>query len=389
MARKKSRSKIPVGRISLVLILLTVMVVAGLQAYLFFHSDRGRAWMLVRTGQERTPRASELLARAVRNTLKVIGASERELSPVGDSGEGVRWTLRLPPTISLTQANYALTTAVMEAGGRILDAVETPGQNSDTLEMRFGLGSDPTHLVIFTGDRGERPAPRARLAVLLEDMDPSRDEVLCENTLLASYLDLGEPFSYGVVPVSGASLHSEAISRARGEVLLYLPMNAIRSSRGRHMPLAVVVEMRPNQVRQRVESHLDEVTHVKGIVNYQSGLATQDPGVMKAVMAEARERGLFYVDAGSSDHSAAQAAAVENGTQCLEGTVRLDAGRASIDEIRRRLEQAGDAALTGRPVVAMARMTPELLEVLRAELPRLRARGIQIVKASDLARLGD
>ncbi len=389
MARKKSRSQIPIGRIAAVMILVTVFAVAGLKAYLFFRSDRGHAWMLVRTGQERTPRASELLAHAVRNTLKVIGATERELSPTSDGGPDVRWSLRLPPTISLTQADYALTTAVMEAGGHILDAVETPGEDCDTLELRFGLGSDPTHRVIFTGERGERPAPRARLAVLLEDVDPARDEVLCDNALLASYLDLGEPFSYGVVPVDGASLHSEAISRAKGEVLLYLPMNVVRSSRGRRMPLAVVVEMRPDQVRRRVVDHLGEVTHVKGIVNYQSGLATQDPGVMKAVMAEARARGLFYVDAGSADHSAAQAAAVETGTQCLEGAVRLDAAGRSPAALRSQLQQAGEAALRGRPIVVMARMTPELLDVLRAELPRLRARGIQVVKASDLARLGD
>lgn len=391
MARKKSRarSRTPVTQISIILIALMVVGLALLKTWLFFHSDRGRAWMLVRLGQERTPRATELLAHAVRSTLHVVGATEKESAPVEGPDHELRWSLQLPPTISLTQANYALTSAVREAGGRILDAVEEPGEGNDSLVMSFGLGSEPTHRVVFLGDRSEKAAPRARLAVLLEDMDPRRDGLLCENTLLASFLALEQPFSYGVIPAEGASLHSEAIHNAHGEVLLYLPMESRGGLRDRRMPQAVVVDMNPSQVRRQVRDHLDEVTHVEGIVNYQGSLASQDPGVMRAVMAEAKSRGLFYVDAATDEHSAAQAAAVASGTQCLEGPTRLDAGGASARVIAQRLEDAGERSLRGEATVVMARMTPELVEILRAELPRLRARGIQIVKASDLARLGD
>ena len=154
------------------------------------------------------------------------------------------------------------------------------------------------------------------------------------------------------------------------------------------MESAVLVDMRPDAIRQRVREELSLVRHAVGIVNYQGQLATQDPGVMRAVLEETRRRGLFFVDAGTTDRSAAQATAAQVGAACLEGAVRLDGGGTKMPALRARLDAAAELALSGRMVVAMGRMSPELLDVLRADLPRIRARGVEIVKASDLARLG-
>jgi hypothetical protein len=353
------------------------------RAWLFLRSDRGRAWLMVTLRQERNPSAQELLTRAVRASLKVVGANDRELSPGMDSDALVRWTLVLPPTVSLTQANFTLSHAIQEAGARVLDALESHGAAADTLELRLGLAGETTHRVVLVEPhRAGRPETRARLALLIEDVDPHLDG------LLSSYLGLSAPISFGVLPQQGARRHCEAIAASGGEVLLYLPMEGRTLSAAGGPDPAVLVDMRPEQVRRRVSENLDEVVGAAGVVNYQGQLATQDPAVMRAVMQEVQRRGLFFVDAATTEHSAAQSAAVEVGAQCLEETVRLDAGGLSAEDLRNRLEEAAQQALHRGSSVAMGRMTPELLEVLRAELPRLRARGIQVVKASDLARMG-
>jgi uncharacterized protein len=353
------------------------------RAWLFLGSDRGRAWAMVLLHQERNPSAQELLTRAVRQSLKVVGANDRELSPGVDSDAMVRWNLELPPTVSLTQANFTLSHAVEEAGARVLDALETRGAAFDTLELRLGLSGEPTHRVVLVEPHREgRQETRARLALLLEDVDPHLDG------LLSAYLGLSTPLSFGVLPRKGARHHCQTIAARGGEVLLYLPMEGRTPDPSEDAAPAVLVDMRPDQVRRRVSDNLNEVVGATGVVNYQGQLATQDPLVMRAVMQEVQRRGLYFVDAATTEHSAAQSAAVEVGAQCLEETVRLDAGGLSAESLRGRLEDAVALALRRGAAVAMGRMTPELLNVLRVELPRLRARGIEVVRASDLARLG-
>ncbi|MBI5836406.1 MAG: divergent polysaccharide deacetylase family protein [Candidatus Eisenbacteria bacterium] len=383
MGRRRSRHRFPVVKFALTCVAITVVVLAVQQAFLYLKSDRGRAWLAVMLRQEHTPSAQELLTRAVRTSLKLVGASDRELSPGVDSDALIRWNLELPPTISLTQANYALSREVASLGGRVVDALETRGPQCDTLELRLGLAGEPTHRVVFVEPhRAGRVETRARMALLLEDTEPGRD------ALLAGYMGLGGPLTFGVLPAPGAHRRCQTITAGGGEVLLYLPMEGKAPPGANEATPAVLVDMRPDEVRQRVAENLREVTGAAGIVNYRGQLATQDPVVMRAVMEEVRRRGLFFVDAATSDRSAAQAAAVQAGAECLEETVRLDAAGSGPDALRAKLEEAAATALRRGSVVAMGRMTPELLEVLRKELPQLRARGILIVKASDLARLG-
>ena len=389
MARRRSRRKSPLIKIALFCAAFTVAVLLCLQVVLFFRSDRGRAWLLVTSGQEATPRASELLTGAVRTTLRVLGAGQREMSPSMDSDAFVHWDYRLPPTVSLTQANYALATAIEQVGGHVWTAAERHGDAGDTLEMRFGLGREPTHRVLFAHDPDEAPARRARLAVVLEDADPGSPDLLAPRALLSSYLELKEPLNFGVIPTEGARDHTDAIAAAACEVLLYLPMESKGRATSGRMPEAVEVSMQPDQIRRRVSERLDEVSHVAGVVNYQGQLATQDRIVMRAVLEETQSRGLYFLDAGTSDRSEVRAAAVEVGAPCLSGTFRLDQGGGSAEAIESRLEQAGDQAEHDGGAVVMARMTPEVLAALKAGLPRLRARGIQVVKASDLVRLGN
>ncbi|HVP39781.1 MAG TPA: divergent polysaccharide deacetylase family protein, partial [Candidatus Saccharimonadales bacterium] len=369
MGRRRSRSRFPLFRFAFTCIAITLAVLLAQRGYLFLKSDRGRAWVLVALRQERNPRAQELLTRAVRGSLKVVGATDRELRPAVDSDALVRWNLELPPTVSLTQADYTLSQAVDEAGGRVLDALETSGSKQDTLELRLGLGSEVTHRVVLVKPHRQPPKTLARLALLLEDVEPHRD------ALLSSFLGLGFPFSFGVLPLDGARRHCEAIRAAGGEVLLYLPMEGKSPAAAAGPAPAVLVDMRPDQVRQRVADNLADMTGAVGVVNYQGQLATQDPAVMRAVMEEVRRRGLFFVDAATTDRSAAQGAAVEVGAHCLEETVRLDAGGPSQAQLRERLEAAAAMAVRRGAAVAMGRITPELLDVLRTELPRLRARG--------------
>src|SRR5262249_34565036 len=108
MSRRRSRRRFPLFRFVLVCVVLTVSALAVLRGVLFLKSDRGHAWALVQLGQERSPRAAGLLTRALRGALRIVGATERELAP--DTGvDGAQcWRMELPPTVSLTQADYAL-----------------------------------------------------------------------------------------------------------------------------------------------------------------------------------------------------------------------------------------------------------------------------------------
>lgn len=244
-------------------------------------------------------------------------------------------------------------------------------------------------------DHGDRAWPRhlahGQLAIVIDDVGR-------EIHLLERFIALRYRLTFSVLPGSvyatGAQLRLQADRRRYREVLLHLPMEPKVAAKMFEGPNASESFLRVDDdgrsLRAKTLAALDAVPSAVGVNNHMGSRLTGERRAMDAVASALRERGVFWLDSRTHHQTVAVEAMQAAGMRALSRTVFLDndldrsAIRARLLEAAERSEQSPDL-----PVVAIGHPSAELLEVLRAELPRVFARQINIVPVSHLLRERD
>ncbi len=173
------------------------------------------------------------------------------------------------------------------------------------------------------------------------------------------------------------------------EVLLHLPLQAATEAHPAHETTDAIdirLNMGRDEVRQAFDAALESVPHATGVNGHRGSLLTRHPGHMQWLMEEIRTRGgLFFVDSYTTHKSVALQIAGENDVAAVRRDVFLDPDR-SPDTVSREFERLVRLAERRGTAVAIGHPHEETLAFLERELPRLEARGIELVRVAELVR---
>jgi len=288
--------------------------------------------------------------------------------------------------VSLTDPvqTSALTRALDQIAHRHkLDVVETSSGGVLRFDYAFNRTRTHTiHVVTPLATRSRPPAKQgaanARLAIIVDDFGYDR---AAADTLLA----LPFPLTIAVIPhlPLSAEVAEEAFRRG-DQVLLHLPMES-ENDGAKPEEIELHVGMTSAQVNDAVAGMLESVPHAVGVNNHQGSRATADPALMQALMPALRQRGLFFIDSRTTAATVAYDTAERDGVRAASRKVFLD-DTPTRDAILAQLDLAArDAQRDGRSI-AIGHPHPATIAALREGVPRLEARGIHMVFASDVVR---
>jgi hypothetical protein len=240
--------------------------------------------------------------------------------------------------------------------------------------------------------RGDLTIPwdqaRGHLAIVIDDIGR---ELHYFDQLLA----LRFPLTFSVVPggvyAVGAQLRLRSDRRRPREILLHLPSEPLDAAKMTDGPEAreqfLRVDATADQLGAALRAALERVPVAVGVNNHMGSRLTADRAAMDALMPELRARGLFFLDSRTTAHSQGLAAADAAGVPALGRDVFLDHDPRP-DAILAQLQQAAARAREA-PTVVIAHPSQEVVEALRAELPRLYRDGIGVYPLREiLARRG-
>jgi uncharacterized protein len=217
-----------------------------------------------------------------------------------------------------------------------------------------------------------------RLAIIIDDLGYDR---AAADSLLA----LPFPLTVSVLPHLPLSAEvAEEAYRRGDQVLLHLPMES-EGGAAKTEEIELRVGMNPREVESTLAGMLETVPHASGVNNHQGSRATADPALMGALMPALRERGLFFIDSRTLASTVAYDTAERMGVRAASRKVFLDdtpERRAILSQIELA---ARDAARDGY-AIAIGHPHPATIAALTEEVPRLEARGIHFVFASDVVR---
>lgn len=171
-------------------------------------------------------------------------------------------------------------------------------------------------------------------------------------------------------------------ARGQGhEIMMQLPLEPFdypRVNPGRNT-LTVEAEVRHNI--ENLYWALSRTTNYTGVMNYMGGRFTADQQAFAPIMRELGQRGLSYLDDGSSARSVAQTLAAESDVPYAQGDLVIDQARdrgsilAKLDELEATARARGFAIGTG---TAFDVTVDAVAEWARA----VRKRGIEVVPVS-------
>ena len=175
------------------------------------------------------------------------------------------------------------------------------------------------------------------------------------------------------------------LAAARGgghEILLQVPLEPFNYPRTDPGPNTLTADAGVDENISRLNWFMSRTTNYVGVVNYMGARFTGEPQAMAPIMAEIGQRGLLYLDDGSSARSIAETAAA-GVAPFVRADLILDAdlSTAAIDARLRQLQaiakQRGYAVATGTAF-------PMTVERVAAFVRAAADRGIAIVPISAL-----
>jgi hypothetical protein len=165
------------------------------------------------------------------------------------------------------------------------------------------------------------------------------------------------------------------------EVLLHQPMEG---GNGKNPGLgAIFHDSDPAQAQKTLEESLGRVPMALGVNNHMGSVVTQNEVIMKALFSTIKEHGLFFIDSITTGNSVCRVVAAQEKLPFQARDVFLDNDQ-SYQYIAGQLDELVVVAKHRGEAIGICHPHPATAEVLVKEVPRLKEKGIEVVRVSRL-----
>lgn len=299
-------------------------------------------------------------------------------------------------SVSITLDDASQVGALREAFGEIakrhkLSLAEASSGGVVRFDFAYnGMRTHTVHVITPLGARMRAPSPSReagaaassadaggpQLAIILDDLGNDR-------AAADALLTLPFPLTISVLPhLPLSETIADEAYRHGDQVILHLPMQPDKPDANSE-PIELRVGMNGEQVQSALQGMLETVPHAVGVNNHQGSRATSNPALMEELMPALHERGLFFIDSRTTASTVAYDAAERASVPSASRKVFLDdtPERAAI---LKQLDLAAKDAINNGSAIAIGHPHPATIAALSEDVPRLEARGIRLVFASDL-----
>ncbi len=245
-------------------------------------------------------------------------------------------------------------------------------QDSITLE----IGKDGLVMEIVT--LRHRPSGLYKVAIILDDLGYNKDAVM-------KYLELNIPLTYAILP---HTVHSDYLARMLKrlghDTLLHLPCEPMGYPGVNPGPGAILISMKPSQIRSTILHGLSTVPGVLGVNNHQGSRAMSDSKIVGYMLNTIKSKKLFFVDSRTSPDSRGYDIAKELGMKTAVNNIFLD-NEDRYEYVASQMERLRVYVKKYGKAVAIGHVTRKAtLEVLADYKPKFKSDGIEFVYISEL-----
>ncbi|WP_435641826.1 divergent polysaccharide deacetylase family protein [Micavibrio aeruginosavorus] len=223
-----------------------------------------------------------------------------------------------------------------------------------------------------------KAATNPRVVIIIDDMgvDVKRS---------AAVVDLPAGLTLAYLPYASNIKAQTAKAKDAGhELMVHVPMEPMSQTKDPG-PEVLRVGQDIAAFDQVLQDDLSAFDGYVGINNHMGSKLTQDKAAMARVMNELKSRNLYFIDSRTIQNSVAGDMAREAGVPHAGRDVFLD-HENTADFVSKSLAQVERKALKDGLAIAIGHPKDVTIEGLRAWLPTLKDKGIELVPASQVVR---
>lgn len=348
----------PRGTIALIIVVILAVLV-GIAIVIQKEKEQGKP-LQVKPRQAHSPKALLPVSRQALPELLIKGC----LFDLGIARQDVHFLGR---TIKVSMPMSPSSGRISEAFGPIEKIGRVQIENSRHARITI---DDKSWDIFFSGET-EKPA---RCAIIVDDMGPTMEAA---EALAGIDADL----TFSVLPGTRYTQKVARFLHRRGkEVLLHLPMQGNGKDPG---PGAILQGMEPSRISEILKQDMESVPYIAGVSNHMGSVITADPEVMRLIIGDLKNKGLFFVDSLTTSKSVCAAVAQELEVPFIARDVFLD-NEQNSPYITSQMEKLVEVSLKYSNAVGICHPHQETIAVLQREIPRMKRLGIEIVKVSVL-----
>ena len=226
-------------------------------------------------------------------------------------------------------------------------------------------------------EKEEVAVPRARLALIIDDGGYNIDRI-------KGMMGMGRPMTFAILPNTPHARKVALMAHESGDqVMLHLPMEPRDSDRYSLEKDTVLAGMDKNEVQTILQRDLAQIPYARGVNNHMGSKATEDAGVMQALMEVLKKEGLFYVDSHTSSHTLGPQMARQAGVAFGSNDRFIDQEKDSL-KIKKAIRQSMEKAKKEGKAIAIGHPHPLTVQTIREMIPEIEKAGIKLVFASEV-----
>lgn len=320
---------------------------------------------------EWTPPFQELAA----HLEEVIRSYNISLNVVGsEDWTGGIWQVHVPADLPIPSLHLAFQQEVRPFGADILQAKSDPSSGRVSLQVGW---RDSAFFLIQLLPMMDKQWGGGKIALVIDDFG------LKWSSLVESYIALGNEITLSVIPGERMSTRvaREAI-RGGCEVILHLPMEPL-SAPFTDNGYIILSKMPLYKIREVLRRSFESVPTASGVNNHMGSRVTSDRQTITQVLQELHKFGIYFLDSRTTSTSVAYDVAVELGMKCAKRDVFFDVD-IDREEIRSRLNELSEKAKEQGYAIGIGHCHQATFSVLQEEMPKLRKKGFQFVRLSEV-----
>lgn len=215
------------------------------------------------------------------------------------------------------------------------------------------------------------PVPRAKpkIAIIVDDIGGSIDSI-------ERLLNVPAELSFAILPNLPYSEYAARRANEKGrDVILHLPMEPKPSSGYNGANAgdgALLVDLPKEELVNNLERNIRSVPFIKGVNNHMGSRFTENGELMKLVLAELKDKGLFFVDSKTSPSSHGFRVARELGIKTAERDVFLDEANQGQSYVEKQLNKLVEISKKKGVAIGICHPYPQTIEALERVIPRLK-----------------
>ena len=223
------------------------------------------------------------------------------------------------------------------------------------------------------------PRAKRQIAILIDDIG-------CDLAPVRELLGVAAPLAFAVLPYCPhAPEASDMIHRTGREVLLHLPMEPHAYPEADPGPDALLLSMPDHELIGKIERNLRGVRHVRGVNNHMGSKFMEDEEKLSVVLGHLKKKGCYFIDSRTTGASKGPDVSECIGLRYLSRDIFIDNRRdhTHILDALNRISENRIRPDGGEPLLIIGHPYPATIGALKAAIPHLKARGIEIVPVSE------